>query len=44
MFVAAAIADLHEAESVSRGDKAHRLGIDGDRSVGKNAGGQVFFM
>jgi hypothetical protein len=44
MLVAPAVADLHDAQPVARGDKTHRLCIDGDRTLRQHARRQVFFM
>ena len=44
MLVAAAVRDLHQAEPVAAELKAHRLGVDGDRTGAEHAGGQVFFV
>jgi hypothetical protein len=44
MLVAAAVGDLDEAEPVAAGQKAHRLGVDGDRAGGEHPFGQVLFV
>jgi hypothetical protein len=44
MLVAAAVADLDEAEPVAAGQEPHRLGVDGDRAGREDAFGQVLFM
>ena len=45
VLITVAIADLDHAKAVARGDEAHGLGVDGERSVaGQNACGKVFFM
>src|SRR5690606_36076265 len=44
LLVAGAVADLHHAKPVARGDETHRLGVDGDRSRSEYARGQIFFV
>src|SRR3546814_6909114 len=44
MLVAAAIGDLDDTQSITRGDQPHRLGVDRDRAGAEHAGGQVFFV
>src|SRR3546814_20786909 len=44
MLVAAAVADLDQAQPVAQRVQPHGLGVDGDRTRGQHAFGQVFFV
>ena len=44
MFVALAVADLHDAQPVADGHETHGFGIDGHRAIGEDACGEVFFV
>ena len=44
VFVAPAIGNLEETKPVTRGDEPHRFGIDSDRTGGKYALGEIFFV
>jgi hypothetical protein len=44
MLVATAVGNLDQAKPVAAQLQAHRLGVDGERTGAKNAGGKILFM
>ncbi len=44
MLVAPAVADLQQAQPVTRGYQTHGFGIDRNRAGGENSGGEIVFV